>query len=283
MAACCVVRHNGITFIAVTSAKIGRNMSSEKIKKNKPSFVQVAQARDGAKHSIGIDADGNAFSWGTNNAMGQLGRQHGKVSIPLPVDKPDDGSSAFRGYVGGLSESGHSAILDKTQTRLYVAGCDRWQQLGLGSSSGGASGYTWTDGGRIWRNEFVFNEHLQETMMEISASAKIRDVSLGGDHSVVLSENQRDVYTFGKGGEGQLGTMGKPFVSAPVKATKLSSTKSDDKIAAVCAMQHCSLTLDDRGNVMKEAGKCRRSESMKESLQACIQRAKNDGLLQTEK
>ena len=60
--------------------------------------------------------------------------------------------------------------------------------------------------------------HLHEFMNETSGTNKIRDVALGGDHTVVLSGNQHDVYTFGKGGEGQLGVMGKPFVSAPVKS-----------------------------------------------------------------
>jgi alpha-tubulin suppressor-like RCC1 family protein len=109
-------------------------------------FVHVAPAHDGAKHAIGIDADGTAYSWGSNNAMGQLGRSEGELSKPYPVlTVPRDADIRFsRGFAGGLSESGHSAILDTTRTRLYIAGCDRWQQLGMGSSSGGASGYTWT-------------------------------------------------------------------------------------------------------------------------------------------
>lgn len=254
------------------------NMTAVKQPPSANQFIHVAQAHDGAKHAIGIDANGTAYSWGSNNAMGQLGRTMGKLSKPHPVSivPPDSGMQFSRGFTGGLSESGHSAILDTSRTRLYIAGCDRWQQLGLGSSSGGASGYTWTDGGRIWRNEFVFTRHLHEFMKELSGTNKIRHVALGGDHTVVLSDNQHDVYTFGKGGEGQLGVVGKPFVSAPVKSTKLSSKSA---IAAVCAIQHCSLTIDDQGNVMNEAGKCRRSKDMTESLQTCVRRAEKDGLL----
>lgn len=262
-------------------------MSTNNYKEHQQHFAHVATGCDGAKHSIGIDENGTAYSWGSNNSMGQLGRSSGKASQPHSVtilsdDNDGDTSSEttfVRGYVGGLGESGHSALLDSTQTKLYMAGCDRWQQLGLGSSSGGASGYTWTDGGRIWRSEFVFTKHLQEFMMETSGTAKIRDVSLGGDHTVVLSANRQDVYTFGKGGEGQLGVVGKPFVSAPVKSSKLSTNKNEP-ITAVCAIQHCSLTLDRTGTVMKEAGKCRKTESFQSSLNACIQRARNDGLLE---
>jgi alpha-tubulin suppressor-like RCC1 family protein len=119
-------------------------------------------------------------------------------------------------------------------------------------------------------------------MRQDDDDATIRDVALGGDHTLVLSSNQRDVYAFGKGGEGQLGTTGKPFVSAPVKATKLSVSSNDNKtkIAAVCAIQHCALTIDDKGDVLKHAGKCRRSSrEFQEALEACIRRATSNGLL----
>jgi alpha-tubulin suppressor-like RCC1 family protein len=128
----------------------------------------------------------------------------------------------------------------------------------------------------------VWNHHLQDCMLEESGTCRIRDVALGADHSVVLSENRKHVYTFGKGGEGQLGFIGKPFVSAPKKSSQLSSKSEGEKIAAVCAIQHCSLTLDDHGRVLNKAGKCRFTTAMKESLDACIQRAANDGLLCTQ-
>ena len=102
----------------------------------------------------------------------------------------------------------------------------------------------------------------------------IRDVSLGGDHTVILSSNKKDVITFGKGGEGQLGLSSKPWVSSPSKSKVLSSSKGD--ISAVCAYRNCSLTLNDEGEVMKTAGKCKGMERM---IEACIKRAKDTGLL----
>mmetsp|Transcript_28650 Transcript_28650/g.41652 ORF Transcript_28650/g.41652 Transcript_28650/m.41652 type:complete len:99 (-) Transcript_28650:140-436(-) len=80
----------------------------------------------------------------------------------------------------------------------------------------------------------------------------IRDVALGWDHTVVLSSNQRDVYVFGKGGDGQLGLSGKPFVSGPAKSVELSSkntsskhnndsSSNSDNTAAVCAIRRCSM------------------------------------------
>lgn len=44
-------------------------------------------------------------------------------------------------YTGGTKDSGHTALVDE-DGGLWMAGCDRWQQLGLGSSFTGAAGYT---------------------------------------------------------------------------------------------------------------------------------------------
>ena len=106
----------------------------------------------------------------------------------------------------------------------------------------------------------------------------IRDVALGGDHTVILSSNKKDVIVFGKGGEGQLGLTSKPWVSSPAKSKVLSS--SDANISAVCAFRNCSMTLNDSGEVMKKAGKCSiEIKGMKRALDMCRKRAKETGLL----
>mmetsp|Transcript_26021 Transcript_26021/g.36473 ORF Transcript_26021/g.36473 Transcript_26021/m.36473 type:complete len:283 (-) Transcript_26021:1500-2348(-) len=260
-------------------------------RKNSPkhNFAHVAH---GQKHSLAIDNDGGVYSWGINNTFGQLGRPTTKMktSVPhsvtsfLPVN-----ARAVRGFVGGLSDSGHSAILD-SNGNLWVAGCDRWQQLGLGSSEGGASGYTWGDGGKIWRTEFTLNPYVNELLMKFrrknydkdEGGCTIRDVALGGDHTLVLASNQRDVVSFGKGSEGQLGLTSKPFVSAPVRSNQLSSSSADEQtnISMVCAVQHCSMTLDENGQLLKKAGKCYNKEDVvTNAIQECIKRGIKDGLM----
>ncbi|CAB9513898.1 Protein RCC2 [Seminavis robusta] len=233
-------------------------------------FIFSAKPNDGAKHFLGITSRGEALSWGKNN-LGQLGRDTGgsnsKEPKPVECESNETTIHFVKAYVGGCSESGHSALLD-SKGFLWLAGCDRWQQLGLGSSAGGSSGYTWNQG-RVWRNKFVRNEFLASKM-----EGSIRDVSLGGDHTIVLSSNQRDVYVFGKGGDGQLGLDGKPFVSAPTRSKTLSS--SGTKIAAVCAMKHCSLTLDDQGKTLAKTGRC---SHVVQSLEQCIRRAASQRLL----
>ena len=206
-----------------------------------------------------------------------------------------------------------------------MAGCDRWQQLGLGSSSGGAAGYTWT---ALWQTSFQYNPYIAQLMMDhcgtsasASASASsnggtgsspIRDVALGGDHTLVLSSNQRHVFSFGKGSEGQLGLTHKPFVSSPAHAKELSVSSSSQggggggkgtgtgihtkkRIGALCAIQHCSIALDEQGEILKKVGKCLLTSDrtgtartrndgstrtgMAQAFQACRERAKRDGLV----
>lgn len=266
-----------------------------------PKFtVHIATSNDQSSHNIGISSDGKAYTWGKTNALGQLGRpgkknipQHALFSNPqqqtlLPQQKElpmfVNNIKAIKGFVGGFKDAGHSAILDE-QGYLWLSGCDRWQQLGLGSSVAGAAGYTWKNGA-LWQETFQRNNYLRELMENHenghdNDTKRIRDVALGGDHTLVLSENKRDVFAFGKGREGQLGLQAqKPFVSSPIHAKGLSSKKSD--IAAVCAMRHCSFTLDDNGDVLKQSGKCQQwsSELMVKTLRMCRERARNDDLIQ---
>jgi len=243
-----------------------------------PDFVSKAEAVNGSGNCVGITADGITFTWGRTNRLGQLGRP-GKARKPAPaVFGGGHSVCAAAGFAGGMSDSGHAAIVD-VQNRLWMTGCDRWQQLGLGSSNGGAAGYTWT-AGKIFQTEFVENKFVPELLQKLDPSSRIRDVAIGGDHTVVLSSNQRDVVTFGKGAEGQLGLGEKRFVSAPAKASLLSSSVNESKIAAVCATEFCSLTLDEEGDVLKTAGRCRPTQqNFCKSLQACRERAEISGLL----
>ena len=115
-----------------------------------------------------------------------------------------------------------------------------------------------------------------------SSGGCVRDVALGGDHTLVLSSNKKDVVAFGKGGEGQLGLSFKPWVSSPARSKVLSSSSSD--IAAVCAFRHCSWTLDEDGEVKDMTGKCdKEAKGMIRALKYCEKRARESGLLNKSK
>ena len=255
--------------------------------KNGVTFSFVAR---GTRHSMGVSLDGIAYSWGRSNELGQLGRNTETASKKKPgrVEYQQANSSSSsttsppfqkvaKAFVsqGSDVDSGHSAILDESGTRLYMAGCDRWQQLGLGSSNGGSSGYTWKDG-KLWQTEFVPSDFVISLLQEEDPTASIRDVALGGDHTMVLSSDQKSVFVFGKGGDGQLGVgKYKPYVSAPVKSALLSK----DGTAAICAYDMCSFSLNSSGNVHAQAGKGCSASHVQEALQKCQRRAQEKGLV----
>jgi alpha-tubulin suppressor-like RCC1 family protein len=144
----------------------------------------------------------------------------------------------------------------------------------------------------LWQTQFQKNLHVIEFLKRLDPflNAKvcmdtpkkwIRDVALGGDHTLILSHNKKDVIAFGKGGEGQLGLSSKPWVSCPAKSKVLSSSNAD--VAAVCAYRHCSFTLDEGGAVKNAAGKCSfEIKGLQKALSLCRQRAHADGLISIE-
>ena len=85
---------------------------------------------------------------------------------------------------------------------------------------------------------------------------------------------------WGKGAEGQLGIFTKPFVSCPVRAKELSSTRAEPKIAAVCAVRHCSFTLDENNEIMKRFGKCRlEKDLLLKAVRDCREKVDKHGLV----
>lgn len=255
------------TFRTASSSKNDANTNSDcnLSPTTAPPFVYTATATH-AGHSIGITATGQLFTWGPSNTLGQLGRTS-SAKIPRPVLSLPP---IHRAYVGGRNDSGHTAALD-TEGNIWLTGCDRWQQLGLGSMNGGAAGYTWS---KVFQTTFQKNEFVMELLR--AHDTAIRDVALGGDHTLILSSNQKDVIAFGKGDEGQLGLREKRFVSAPSKSKVLSSDAQP--IAAVCAFDNCSFTLNNMGNVLNKAGKCK-AGLLAQELGDCRRRAMLLGLL----
>ena len=309
-------------------------------------FVDVSE---GPKHSMGITENGTIYSWGHNissNNLGQLGRdttsaskKNKKKKIKDMVLKPgrvefhnndedrianntndnhNDNNNGNNNQMKGSkvfvsttlqSDTGHSAIVNSSGTKLWMSGCDRWQQLSIGrstssssasstavatpdggngndegggslSSSSSSGGYTW-EGGKLWQTQFTVSKSIFSVMNNnsdnsgsnnnnnnndnnanhdnMSAGRTIRDVSLGADHTLILSANKRDVYAFGKCGDNQCGFIGKPYVSAPRRSKLLSasaSASSKQEIAAICAIESCSMTIDDHGEIIHKVGKC---------------------------
>ena len=95
---------------------------------------------------------------------------------------------AVRAYVGGLPDAGHTAIVD-AHGRLWMTGCDRWQQLGLGSANGGASGYTWTSG-KVFQTAFRQNTFVPDYLRQLDDGAHSKQQQR--DHDVDYYSRYRD-------------------------------------------------------------------------------------------
>ena len=135
----------------------------------KHEFVHLAA---GARHSIGITSNGDVYSWGKSNNLGQLGRSASSSTMRQNPGKLELSFQASKAFVshGSTSDSGHSALLD-THGNLWMTGCDRWQQLGLGSSKAGSSGYTWKDG-KLWHESFQLSRFVTDFSPKSSNSFK---------------------------------------------------------------------------------------------------------------
>jgi alpha-tubulin suppressor-like RCC1 family protein len=199
-----------------------------------------------ATHCLALTPGGQVLSWATHpsgDRFGQLcqGTSHrvldaSKQHVAGQVDTaPLAGVTVTAVAAGGSKESGHSLLLGQDGS-VWSCGCDRWQQLGLSgaTAAGAAAGYAWSDG-RIW----------QPSPKEVRALKEVGGAgaaALGADHSLVVASNGRDVYSWGRGEQGQLGRGGKVFLAAPGRSTVLSAPDGW-KVKAVHAADNCSAAV----------------------------------------
>ena len=223
-------------------------------------------AKCSENHCIQVLHDGT-YVWGLNssrgNRFGQLGRRpsssrstaarHDGDQLPyddikVPRKIPMECSTAA---AGGSKDSGHTLLVDR-KGQVWACGCDRWQQLGLGSTEAGAAGYTWKEG-KLW-------QHDPQKVHALSHQVVVA-VAAGADHSVALSD-LGEVWTWGRGEHGQLGQQGRPFVMPPTKSVELSGS-SGQRVKSILAEGNCTGALlvrkgDDgtTSTLLKSVGRC---------------------------
>jgi alpha-tubulin suppressor-like RCC1 family protein len=210
--------------------------------------------------------------------FGQLGRlaSEDDCSTKTIVELPEP---IVRVAAGGDNQSGHSAALTSSG-RVYTFGCDRWQQLGLGSSSGGTAGYTWLDG-KIWQRTpkrvVAMDSILQGNR------GHVVDIACGFEHTACLCDNG-DVVVFGRANKGQLG-LGSgsgqrgnetgPWLSCPTVSTVLSdrqfSEAAQEGALRIGAEGNCTCTFsigsDGSHEVVNCSGKCDKAGLMERMIQ----------------
>ena len=200
-----------------------------------------------ATHCVRV-RDGLALVWPKNssgNRFGQLGNgiankrldnlqlEQAPASMLIPSTKvssvaasssttiPKTKPFVVAAAAGGAMDAGHTAVV-LSDGSVFTCGCDRWQQLGLGSSAAGSAGYTW-ENGKIWRPVLQRVQSLDPP----NPNDPIIDVACGADYTILRSKNGR-VVGFGRSQIGQVTGNGRkgPFVTGPVHvaATKAAVT-----------------------------------------------------------
>lgn len=144
----------------------------------KPQAIQKIVG--GAGHTLILDSNGHVYSCGLNN-KGQTGNNNIKQRNILTFQKicALEHQTVIHICCGWYS----SAALTK-DGELYVWGCNRYGQLGLDPTVFPSLPYP---------HKIVFNE-------------KIKHVSMGLRHTVIVTENQ-ELYTCGSNSRGQLGLI----------------------------------------------------------------------------
>ena len=169
-------------------------------------------------HSIAIDNDGIAWTWGSNSA-GQLGDG---VSVPYSLDwvrvqTPTSGS------VASANGTYHTAILNSDGT-VWTAGRNQYGQLGIGTNTDSA-------------------EAVQITGLDAVSTL------VAGDNHTLALKNDGTVWAWGKNTYGQLGNQSSTNASAPVQVLDDNGDAYLEGVVAIAANADYSLALKADGSL----------------------------------
>ena len=182
-------------------------------------------------HCLALDIKGNIYGWG-GNLFNKLGEKNKFVN-----GKPE--------YI-------------KNITKIKSISCGDYHSCAL--SEDGVL-YTWGGGGESYNQGQCGHGNLKDIDKPkkveyfIKNNIKIKKVSCGGYHTVVISENNEDIYSFGKGIFGQLGygisentSKPKKVIFEPKQNSKYEKSEKINIIDIKCGGEH-SLFLSSNNNL----------------------------------
>ena len=182
-------------------------------------------------HCLALDIKGNIYGWG-GNLFNKLGEKNKFVN-----GKPE--------YI-------------KNITKIKSISCGDYHSCAL--SEDGVL-YTWGGGGESYNQGQCGHGNLKDIDKPkkveyfIKNNIKIKKVSCGGYHIVVISENNEDLYSFGKGIFGQLGygisentSKPKKVIFEPKQNSKYEKSEKINIIDIKCGGEH-SLFLSSNNNL----------------------------------
>ncbi|XP_051560298.1 probable E3 ubiquitin-protein ligase HERC4 [Myxocyprinus asiaticus] len=215
---------------------------------------QVIQIACGDQHSMALTDDGQLFVWG-ENSHGQLGLKEGRSGsltaqhiqslsgIPL-VQISAGGDHSFALSLSGVvfgwgkNNAGQLGLGDTTDRYVPTVVNSLNQRKTVFISCGGEHTATLSKGGTVFtfgsgcfgqlgHNSFT-DEHHPRVVAELWGS-KVSWITCGRNHTLVLVESSKLIYSFGCGTQGQLGNgqMINQSVPLPVNLP----TKSNHKCA----------------------------------------------------
>ena len=210
------------TLLQKTFKKI--NFFEEEEKKIK--LISIAEF-----HCLALDTKGNIYGWG-GNLFNKLGEKNK--------------------FLNGKPEH------IKNITKIKSISCGDYHSCAL--SEDGVL-YTWGGGGESYNRGQCGHGNLKDTDKPkkveyfIKNNIKIKKVSCGGYHTMAISENNEDVYSFGKGIFGQLGygipentSKPKKVIFEPKQNLKYEKSEKINIIDIKCGGEH-SLFLSSNNNL----------------------------------
>ncbi|XP_076815895.1 putative E3 ubiquitin-protein ligase HERC1 isoform X3 [Clavelina lepadiformis] len=177
---------------------------------------KISSSKGSDGHTLALTTDGSLFSWGDGD-YGKLG--HGS-SLTQKVPKLITGPLAKRVVVSISAGYRHSACVTQ-DGQLFTWGEGDYGRLGLGDNTS--------------RNQPVL-------VKEISSAAS---VVCGSSHTLVLSQDQTTIWSFGAGDNGKLGHGDTSRVYRP----KVIEGLGDLLFQKLCAGSQYSLALTTTGSV----------------------------------
>ncbi|XP_055497143.1 probable E3 ubiquitin-protein ligase HERC4 [Leucoraja erinacea] len=140
--------------------------------------IPLAQITAGGSHTIAVSLSGTVFAWGANH-RGQLGLNDVKARYHPTCVKLLECKKVVQVSCGAH----HTAVLNKDGL-VYTFGAGTYGQLGHNSD----------------------RDELKPRLLEGLDGIKVSQIACGSSHTMVFSSASGQLYSFGRGENGQLGT-----------------------------------------------------------------------------
>uniref|UniRef100_A0A1I7XE73 non-specific serine/threonine protein kinase n=1 Tax=Heterorhabditis bacteriophora TaxID=37862 RepID=A0A1I7XE73_HETBA len=157
-----------------------------------PKKISIKQVAISETHQLVLTKDNAVFGWG-DNSHGELG-----MGDKIPRQIPTQIDTLKGKNIQSVATGNGFSVICCDKGTLMVCGDARL--VGLGEDAG------------------VERDVLRPTLMDSLLREHVSDMICGAEHSLVLTEDG-DVYIWGNGADGRIGTGGTEWITTPTKIT----------------------------------------------------------------